>query len=133
MGSPLSRSGLFQLIVRGATEKLRIVEVYDGDHQMAQAADPGCPHRAGTLAEFSPDDDADERSHCGVSLPARPGDIGLGDPFRFLFVTIERVLPLDRTRLLVINDNTFPFSTGRNPGRPDGTEFIIVRLQPAGW
>jgi hypothetical protein len=69
----------------------------------------------------------------GISLPARPGDIGLGDPFQMPFVTIESVLPLDRTRLLVINDNNFPFSTGRNPALPDDTEFIIIRLQPAGW
>jgi hypothetical protein len=63
----------------------------------------------------------------GISLPAREGDIGLGDPFRFPFVTIESVLPLNGNRLLVINDNNFPFSTGRNPTRPDDTEFIIVR------
>jgi len=69
----------------------------------------------------------------GISLPARAGDIGLGDPFQMPFVTIESVLPLDRERLLVINDNNFPFSTGRNPTLPDDSEFIIIRLQPAGW
>lgn len=63
-----------------------------------------------------------------LSLPARPGDIGLGDPFAFPFVTIESVLPLPNNRLLVINDNNFPFSTGRNPTQPDDTEFIIVRV-----
>lgn len=62
----------------------------------------------------------------GISLPARPGDYGLGDPFAFPFVTIESVLPLDGTRLLVVNDNNYPFSAGRNPGRPDDTEFIII-------
>jgi len=69
----------------------------------------------------------------GISLPERAGDIGLGDPFQMPFVTIESVLPLDRTRLLVINDNNFPFSTGRNPTLPDDSEFIIIRLEPAGW
>jgi hypothetical protein len=64
----------------------------------------------------------------GISLPARPGDIGLGESFAFPFVTIESVLPLDGTRLLVINDNNYPFSTGRNPQQIDDTEFIIVRL-----
>jgi hypothetical protein len=68
----------------------------------------------------------------GISLPGRAGDIGLGDPFQMPFVTIESVLPLDRTRLLVINDNNFPFSTGRNPTLPDDSEFIIIRVQPAG-
>jgi hypothetical protein len=29
----------------------------------------------------------------------------------------------------VINDNNFPFSTGRNPVQPDDTEFIIVRAE----
>ncbi len=64
-----------------------------------------------------------------ISLPGRPGDIGLGDPFSFPFVTIESVLPLGGNRLLVINDNNFPFSTGRNPVQPDDTEFIIVRAE----
>jgi glycerophosphoryl diester phosphodiesterase len=69
----------------------------------------------------------------GISLPGRPGDIGLGDPFKMPFVTIESVLPLDDHRILVINDNNFPFSTGRNPTLPDDSEFIIIRLQPPGW
>lgn len=63
-----------------------------------------------------------------ISLPAEPGDIGLGNPFAFPFVTIESVLPLDSTRLLVINDNNYPFSTGRNPNQPDDSEFIILNL-----
>lgn len=62
-----------------------------------------------------------------ISLPARPGDFGLGNPFKFPFETIESVLPLDGERLLVINDNNFPFSAGRNPTLPDDDEFIIVR------
>ncbi len=62
-----------------------------------------------------------------ISLPARPGDIGLGATFSMPFVTIESVLPLDGERLLVINDNNYPFSAGRNPLLPDDTEFIVVR------
>src|SRR5262245_4637254 len=65
-----------------------------------------------------------------LSLPGRPGDIGLGNPFSFPYVTIEDVLPLDRERLLVINDNNFPFSTGRNPSLPDYNDFIVVRTAP---
>jgi hypothetical protein len=61
-----------------------------------------------------------------ISLPARPGDIGLGNPFSMPFVTIESVLPLSGDRLLVINDNNYPFSAGRNPSRPDDTEFVVV-------
>lgn len=55
-----------------------------------------------------------------TSVPApRPNDFGLGDPFLFAFVTIEDVVVLSTRELLVINDNNFPFSTGRNPGLPD--------------
>jgi len=63
----------------------------------------------------------------GISFPGRPGDIGLGSTFTFPFVTIEDVLPLDAERLLVVNDDNFPFSTGRNPALPDDEEFVIVR------
>ncbi|MGH8588858.1 MAG: esterase-like activity of phytase family protein, partial [Gammaproteobacteria bacterium] len=61
----------------------------------------------------------------------RPGDFGLGDPFRFPFVTIEDVVILSPTDLLVINDKHFPFSAGRNPSLPDDNEFIRVLLDDA--
>ena len=63
----------------------------------------------------------------GISLRGRSGDIGLGATFSFPYVTIEDVLPLDAERLLVVNDNNFPFSTGRNPLLPDYNDFIVVR------
>jgi len=69
-----------------------------------------------------------------ISLPARPGDIGLGTRFAFPFETIEDVVVIDRTHIGVLNDNNFPFSKGRNPqtatspGRPDDNEFIILKL-----
>ena len=66
----------------------------------------------------------------GLSLPGRPGDIGLGTTFTFPFVTIESVLPLGEGRLLVINDNNFPFSAGRNPALPDDNEFIVLKIRP---
>jgi hypothetical protein len=55
----------------------------------------------------------------------------LGGPtsiFRFPFQTIEAVIPLDRHRLGVLNDNNYPFSAGRMPGEPDPDEFIIIKL-----
>jgi len=64
----------------------------------------------------------------GISLPGRPGDIGLGTTFAFPFVTIEDVVLLGRDRIGVLNDNNFPFSTGRNPGRADDNEFIVLQL-----
>jgi glycerophosphoryl diester phosphodiesterase len=65
-----------------------------------------------------------------ISLPALPGDVGLGNPFAFPFQTIEDVLFLDRRTVLVINDNNFPFSVGRHvgSGKPDDSEFIVLRL-----
>ena len=53
---------------------------------------------------------------------------GPSDVFRFPFTTIESVIPLNRRTLGVLNDNNFPFSSGRTPGRPDDNEFIIIRL-----
>jgi hypothetical protein len=64
-----------------------------------------------------------------ISLPARPGDIGLGDPFSMPYVTIEAVLPLRGNRLAIVNDTNFG-STGRNPSLPDYSDFI--RLQVPG-
>jgi hypothetical protein len=64
----------------------------------------------------------------GISLPAEPGDIGLGRDFAFPFQTIEDVLPLGRNRLLVLDDNNFPFSNGRHPGRADPNEAIVIRV-----
>ncbi len=63
-----------------------------------------------------------------ISLPADPGDIGLGDPFAFPFVTIEDVVIIDPSTLGVLNDNNYPFSTGRNASEPDDNEFILIGL-----
>ena len=48
--------------------------------------------------------------------------------FTFPFVTIESVLPVDEQTLLVINDNNYPSSVGRTPGKPDDNEFILIQL-----
>jgi hypothetical protein len=60
-----------------------------------------------------------------ISLPARPGDIGLGNPFSMPYVTIESVLPLHGHRLAIVNDTNFG-STGRNPSLPDYSDLIVV-------
>ncbi|MDP8925463.1 MAG: hypothetical protein M3M97_00820 [Actinomycetota bacterium] len=62
-----------------------------------------------------------------VSEPGREGDIGLGDPFSFPFQTIESILPLEDGRLLLLNDNNYPLSAGRNPDEPADTEAIVLR------
>jgi glycerophosphoryl diester phosphodiesterase len=71
----------------------------------------------------------DLRDPAGVSLPRQPGDRGLGFRFSFPLRSVESILPLGRGRLLVANDNNYPFDAGRHDGRPDGNEWIIVRLR----
>ena len=66
-----------------------------------------------------------------ISLPARPGDIGLGDPFAMPYQTIEAVLPLHGKRLAIVNDTNFG-SMGRNPSLPDYSDFITVRVPGLG-
>jgi hypothetical protein len=80
----------------------------------------------GSLAKRQVVDLLDLRDGAGISLPGRPGDIGLGDPFSMPYVTIEAVLPLGGNRLGIVNDTNFG-STGRNPALPDYSDFIQVR------
>ena len=53
---------------------------------------------------------------------------GQGTTFTFPFQTIESVIVFNRNTIGVLNDNNYPFSAGRTPGRPDPNEFIILRL-----
>lgn len=63
-----------------------------------------------------------------IGGPATASTVGLGSPFGFPFVTIESVLVKNPRTLVVVNDNNFPFSSGRRPGSPDDTEIIEIRL-----
>jgi glycerophosphoryl diester phosphodiesterase len=65
-----------------------------------------------------------------VSLPARPGEFGVGDPFSFPLQSVESFEVLDDHRLLIANDNNYPNSDGRwlARDRPDDVELIVVRL-----
>ena len=62
-----------------------------------------------------------------ISLPGRPGDFGLGDPFAMPYVTIEAVLPTGGRRLAIVNDTNFG-SRGRNAGLPDYSDFIEIEV-----
>ncbi len=64
----------------------------------------------------------------GISGQPQADAIGLGNPFTFPFVTIEDVLIVDPSTLLVINDNNYPFSTGRRKTQSDDNEFIKLHL-----
>jgi hypothetical protein len=67
----------------------------------------------------------------GITTPEQ-GAVGLGEVFKFPFTTIESVYPIDARTLLVINDNNYPFSSGRRPGlAPDDNEFIVIKLPKA--
>jgi hypothetical protein len=60
------------------------------------------------------------------------GAVGFGPVFKFPFVTIEAVWPVNATTLVVVNDNNYPFSSGRRPGiAPDDNEFILIALPEA--
>ena len=65
-----------------------------------------------------------------ISEPGQPGDVGIGDPFAFPFVTIEDVVVLGPDLIGVANDNNYPFSVGRHigSGEPDDTELIVIDL-----
>jgi hypothetical protein len=58
------------------------------------------------------------------------GDGKANNVFTFPFTTIEDVLVLDNNRLLVINDNNYPGSAGREFGVPDNNEFIVLHTAP---
>jgi hypothetical protein len=65
-----------------------------------------------------------------VSLPARPGEYGVGDPFSFPLQSVESLEVLGGERLLIANDNNYPGSDGRWVARDrrDDTELIVVRV-----
>lgn len=58
----------------------------------------------------------------------RPGDLGIGDPFSFPYITTEAVLPLGGDRVALVNDNNFAAGGGRNPNLPVDNDFIVVKV-----
>jgi hypothetical protein len=46
--------------------------------------------------------------------------------FTFPFVTIESGDMVDERTIVVANDNNFPFSNGRRPGKADDNEFVLL-------
>ena len=102
----------------GATAKFK--RVYSID--LRTRADDGTVRKT-LVADLMSIDDSD-----GITKPEE-GALGLGPVFTFLFVTIEDVYPVSADTLLVINDNNYPFSSGRRPGKaPDDNEFILLKL-----
>ncbi len=50
-----------------------------------------------------------------------------GGTFTFPFWTIEGVAPLPDGRVVIVNDNNFPFGRGRSETAPDETELIVIQ------
>jgi hypothetical protein len=51
-----------------------------------------------------------------------------GVPFRFPYLTTESIQVLDRTHVVVVNDNNFSAKGGRGPSVTDATEWIWLEL-----
>jgi glycerophosphoryl diester phosphodiesterase len=51
-----------------------------------------------------------------------------GAPFRFPYLTTESIQVLDRTHVVVVNDNNFSAKGGRGPSVTDATEWIWLEL-----
>lgn len=82
------------------------------------------------LADTNPDNGCATRTDL-VDLLAINDPDGLASKsgiFRFPFYTIEGIALIDRQTIAVINDNNFPFSSGRENGRAEDTELILIRL-----
>lgn len=60
----------------------------------------------------------------------QPGDVGLGATYAMPYFTIESVALLGPDRVLIINDNNYPFGAGRHVGQkaPDDTELVLIQL-----
>ena len=53
---------------------------------------------------------------------------GAGGKFTFPFVTIEDVDLVDAEHIIVANDNNLPYSAGRQLGKNDDNEFILLHV-----
>ena len=64
-----------------------------------------------------------------VAPPAdAPELIRLSGKFTFPFVTIENVDVVDAEHIVVGNDNNLPYSSGRELGKQDHNELILLRV-----
>ncbi|BEL02133.1 esterase-like activity of phytase family protein [Actinoplanes sichuanensis] len=61
-----------------------------------------------------------------IADPRKVG--GFGPTFTFPFQTIEDVVILNEKTVAVLNDNNFPFSSGRTAGVADNNEWITIEL-----
>jgi hypothetical protein len=106
--------------LQGAEARLKVVDELD------LAAEPA---EDGTLPVGRVLDVLRIRDPFGISEATGPaGAIGIGDPFSLPIQSFETIVPLGGGRLFIANDNNYPGSNGRVPGRPDDLEVEIVKL-----
>jgi hypothetical protein len=106
--------------LQGAAAAVKVLHEVDLD---------AAPQADGTLATRPVLDLLRIRDPFGISAATGPaGGIGIGDPFSFPLQSFETIVPLGGERLLIANDNNFPGSNGRVPGRPDDLEAEILRV-----
>ena len=106
--------------LQGAEAKVKVLRELDLDAE---------PQADGTLATRLVLDLLRIRDPFGISEATGPaGGIGIGDPFSFPIQSFETIVPLGGEKLLIANDNNFPGSNGRVPGRPDDLEAEILRV-----
>jgi hypothetical protein len=97
-------------------------------HKQAFVIDLRKTDASGALVKRAVLDLENLRDPALISLPARPGDVGLGDPFAMPYQTIEAILPLgDEDKVAIVNDTNFG-SMGRNPALPDYSDFIVTTV-----
>ena len=86
------------------------------------------PDRRPNLAKREIVDLINVKDKDGISLfGARPGDFGLGNPFKFPYSTVEAVLPFTATNS---RSSTTPISgqPGATPNLPDYSDFIVLQV-----
>jgi hypothetical protein len=87
----------------------------------------------GTLRKTRVFDALRIRDPFGISTATGPaGAFGLGDPFSFPIESFETLVLVDHDRVLLANDNNFPDSNGRVPGRPDDLEAVVLEVPGIG-
>lgn len=69
----------------------------------------------------------------GISVYLGEGALGTGATFAMPFWTIESVVVLGPSTLVIANDNNLPFGAGRVAGELQDTEFVRIELETPLW
>lgn len=87
------------------------------------------PARPGTVAATREVADLERIADPAHVAVGKVGDVGIGaGTFALPANTIEAVLPETANRLVVLNDNNFPFDAGRRAGTAAADEYVRLQL-----